>query len=397
MLKNKIQLLAKKYHAQSVAVRRHLHAHPELSFKEVETGKFIADQLSALQIPHTTGWADNGVVAIIEGKNPSNKTIALRADFDALPITEANEVPYVSLNKGVMHACGHDAHTASLLGAAKILYELRDEWEGTLKLIFQPAEERIPGGASLMIGEGVLKNPAPTAIVGQHVLPSLMVGKVGFRSGLYMASADEIYLTVKGEGGHGAMPQLSTDVVLMASHIVVALQHIVSRCADPTIPTVLSFGKINSTGGATNVLPNEVKLEGTFRTMNEKWRLEASELLKKTAQLTAESMGGTCEVEVRMGYPFLINDALVTAESRRLAEEYLGAENVVELPMRMTAEDFAYYAQVVPACFYRLGTAATDGTKSSELHTDTFDIDESSLQIGAGLMAWLAVGLLSKN
>ncbi len=395
MLKSKIQQLAAEYLEDIIAIRRHIHANPELSFEEVNTGIFIAQQLKKHGIAHSTGWAGNGVVAILEGKNPQKKVLALRADMDALPILEANNISYKSNNQGVMHACGHDVHTASLLGAVRILHALRDEWEGTIKLIFQPAEEKMPGGASILIKEGVLQNPAPAAMLGQHVHPSLPTGKVGFRAGLFMASADEIYITVKGKGGHGAMPELNIDAVLIAAHTLVALQQIVSRRANPTIPTVLSFGKINSVGGATNVLPNEIKIEGTFRTMDEVWRKEALQLIQKMAQLTAQSMGGECEVNIVAGYPFLVNDESLTERSRRRAEDYLGAENVVKLPMRMTAEDFAYYSQLVPACFYRIGTAALDGSKSSPVHTDTFDIDESALQVGAGLMAWLAVSELS--
>jgi amidohydrolase len=390
-LKDKIQQLAAQFHPEVVAIRRHLHSHPELSFQEVETGKYIAGKLAEYGIRHEHGWGEHGVVAYIEGKNPSSKVIALRADIDALPIAEANDVPYKSQNQGVMHACGHDVHSASLLGAARILHALRNEFEGTIKLIFQPAEERLPGGASILIAEGVLYNPTPANIIGQHVLPGLETGKVGFRPGMFMASADELYVTVRGKGGHGAVPHDAVDPVLIASHIVVALQQIVSRNANPIVPTVVTFGKINSTGGSTNVIPNEVKLEGTFRTMDEDWRAKAHILMKKMAETLAESMGGSCDFHIMKGYPFLKNDEELTLRSRHFAVEYLGEANVVDLPMRMTAEDFAYYSQVIPACFYRLGTGNKARGITSPIHTDTFDVDEDSLLVGMGLMSWLAV------
>ena len=391
MLKEKIKHLATAFQAEVVEIRRHLHSHPELSFQEIETGKFIARKLGNFGILHEHGWGGNGVVALIEGKNPKNKVIALRADIDALPILEANDVAYKSKNQGVMHACGHDVHTSSLLGAAKILNTLRDEFEGTVKLIFQPAEEKLPGGALILIEEGVLENPKPEVILGQHVLTALETGKVGFRPGMFMASADEIYVTVKGKGGHGAMPHECVDTVLITSHIVVALQQIVSRNANPLIPSVLTFGKINSTGGATNIIPGELKLEGTFRTMNEEWRSEAHLRMKKMAESIAEGMGGFCDFKIIKGYPFLKNDEPLTLRAQNYAVEYLGAENVVDLSMRMTAEDFAWYSQKIPACFYRLGTGNSAKGITSPIHTDTFDVDEDSLVTGMGLMSWLAV------
>jgi amidohydrolase len=295
MLQDKIKKLAKLFFQDTIDIRRYLHQHPELSYEEVETGKFIAAQLEKLGIPHTHGIAENGVVGLIHGKNPHKKTIALRADFDALPIQEAYESPYKSTVAGVMHACGHDAHTASLLSAARILNLIKDEFEGTIKLIFQPAEERTPGGASIMIKEGVLENPKPSAIIGQHVHPPLAAGKVGLKPGIYMASSDELHISVRGAGGHGAMPQECIDPIVITAHIITALQQIVSRGADPALPTVLTLGKINSTGGATNIIPDEVKLEGTFRTLDETWRKEAQRRMKKMAEGIAESMGGHCD------------------------------------------------------------------------------------------------------
>lgn len=339
--------------------------------------------------------AGTGLVGIIEGKNPGKRAVALRADMDALPIEEANDVPYKSRNAGVMHACGHDVHTTSLLGAAQILLQLKDQFEGTVKLLFQPGEEKLPGGASMMIREGVLENPKPAGVLGQHVMPLIPAGKVGFRSGIYMASTDELYLRVKGKGGHGAMPHLNIDPVLITSHLIVALQQIVSRVANPTMPSVLSFGKVIA-NGATNVIPNEVYIEGTFRTLDEKWRAEAHQRMLDLAHQLVQSMGGTLEFEVRKGYPALVNDEALTASARRNAEEYLGKENVLDLDIWMAAEDFAFFSQQTSACFYRLGTRNEARGITSSVHTPTFDIEEDALQIGAGLMAWLAVNELSR-
>ncbi|MGB0863412.1 MAG: M20 metallopeptidase family protein [Saprospiraceae bacterium] len=395
-LKSKIQQLAKDIHSEVIGHRRHLHQHPELSYQEVETGKYIALQLQKMGIEHEHGVADNGVVALIKGKNPNKKVIALRGDIDALPITEANDVSYKSKNEGVMHACGHDVHTSSLLGTAKILKALEQEFEGTVKLIFQPAEEMMPGGASIMIKEGVLENPTPTAIFGQHVHPPLEAGKIGMKGGMYMASADEIYVSVKGQGGHGALPHDCIDPILITAHILTALQQVISRRANPTSPSVLTFGKINSTGGSTNVIPNEVKLMGTFRAMNEKWRFEAHDIMKKMAESMAEAMGGSCDFSIVKGYPFLHNDEALTKKVKARAIAYLGAENVVDLPIRMTAEDFSYYSQVMPGTFYRLGTGNAAKGITSPVHTTTFDIDEKALEVSTGVMAWLAIQELSE-
>jgi amidohydrolase len=391
MLQDQIKKLAKEYFKDTIKNRRHIHENPELSYEEKETGLFIVEQLKTYNIPYEHGCAVNGVVGLIEGKNPSKKVVALRADMDALPIEEINDVPYKSKNKGIMHACGHDVHTSSLLATARILNTIKNEFEGTIKLIFQPAEERLPGGASIMIKEGVLENPKPHSILGQHVHPPLHVGKVGFRSGMYMASADELYLTIKGRGGHGALPQDCIDPIVITAYIISALQQVVSRSANPTIPSVLTFGKINSTGGATNVIPNEVKLEGTFRTMDEKWRKKAHKIMRKIAKGIAKGMGAACDFEIAKGYPALINDTELTIKAKQNAIAYLGEENVVDLPIRMTAEDFSYYSQKMPACFYRLGTGNPERGITSPVHTNTFDIDEKALELSTGLMAWLAV------
>jgi len=390
-MKEQIQALAHTFLPDIVATRRHLHMYPELSFKEVQTGHFVADQLKALDIEYKHGMAENGVVALIKGKNPRKRIIALRADMDALPIKEANNVTYKSQHEGIMHACGHDVHTSSLLGVARILQELRGSFEGTVKLIFQPGEEKLPGGASIMIKQGVLENPRPVSIFGQHVHPPLRAGMIGLKPGIYMASADEIYVTVKGRGGHGAMPQECIDPVVITAQIIVALQQVISRYADPAVPSVLTFGKINSTGGATNIIPNEVKLEGTFRTMHEKWRTEAHKRMKKIAESIAKGMGAACVFQIVKGYPVLYNHEELTLRAKKWAVEYLGKDKVVDLPLRMTAEDFAYYSQAMPACFYRLGTGNPERGITSPIHTDTFDVDESALETGMGMMAWLAV------
>jgi amidohydrolase len=395
-IKVQIQTLAKQIAPEIVKHRRHLHAHPELSFKEFNTARYIADVLRNMGLEPEEGIAGTGVVALIRGKNPDKKCTALRADIDALPITEENEVSYKSTNQGIMHACGHDVHSSSLLGVAYILNEIKDQFEGTVKLIFQPGEEKAPGGASKMIEEGVLNNPRPQHILGQHVMPYIPVGKVGFKEGVYMASADEIYLTVKGKGGHGAMPDKTVDPIVITSHIIVALQQIVSRKVDPKLPSVLTFGKIQGLG-ATNIIPSEVKIDGTFRTLNEKWRFEAHEHIRKMASGIAESMGATCEVDILKGYPFLENDEELTDKSKQLAKDYLGEGNVIDLDIWMAAEDFAYYSQEMDACFYRLGTRNESKGIVSGVHTPTFDIDEEALEIGPGLMAWITLNLLNEK
>jgi amidohydrolase len=389
MIKDIIYKKAEEYFNNVVNIRRHLHMYPELSFEEKETASFVASKLKELDIPFRSEIAGTGIVALIEGNKPG-KTIALRADMDALPITEQNDVPYKSKNAGVMHACGHDVHTSSLLGVAAILNSVKDQFNGSVKLIFQPAEEKLPGGASLMIEQGVLKNPEPSVVLGQHVMPLIETGKVGFRSGIYMASTDELYVTVKGKGGHGAMPHLNIDPVLITSHMIVALQQIVSRAANPTMPSVLSFGKVIA-NGATNVIPDTVYLEGTFRTLDEKWRTEAHIRMKTLAEELCKSMGGSCEFNIKRGYPVLYNNEVLTERARTYAVEYLGKENVIDLDIWMAAEDFAFYTQHKPSCFYRLGTRNEKRGIISSVHTPTFDIDENALKTGMGLMAWMAI------
>lgn len=371
-------------------IRHHLHAHPELSFEEFQTAAFVAQELRSMGLTPQEGIGGTGVVALIEGKNPQKAVIGLRADMDALPILEANDVPYASQNLGVMHACGHDVHTTSLLGAARILTEFREFWTGTVKLVFQPAEEKAPGGASILIKEGVLDNPAPVRMVGQHVAPQIPVGKIGFREGMYMASTDEIYLTVRGKGGHGAAPDQLIDPVLIASHIIVALQQIISRNRRPANPSVLSFGRFIA-DGVTNVIPDEVTIEGTFRCLDEAWREEGLRRITHMAETMAQAMGGTCEVNIVNGYPYLKNEPNLTRRLRSAAEQYVGKDNIVDLDLWMGGEDFAYYSQVVDACFYRLGVRNEAKGIISGVHTPTFDIDEDALTVGPGLMAWMAI------
>ena len=389
-----IKNLASEYFDEVQSIRRHLHQNPELSMQEYETAKYITQKLDEYGICWRGEVAGTGIVGIIDNGGDAGQVFALRADMDALPIQEENSCSYASHKAGVMHACGHDVHMACLLGAAKILQNTRDHWSGVIKLIFQPSEETLPGGASLMIREGVLQNPEAAGIFGQHVAPQLETGKVGIRKGIYMASADEIYITVKGKGGHAATPHLVIDPVLIASHIIVALQQIVSRNNTPWIPSVLSFGKISGEG-RTNVIPSEVKLEGTFRTFSELWRNEAHKKIISIARNVAQGMGGDCDVNIIKGYPFLKNDNALSDYFHKFASEYIGAKNIVDLELSMTSEDFAFYSQQIPACFYRLGTRNEGKGISSNVHTPTFDVDEQALLTGMGLMAWLTIKTLT--
>lgn len=388
---HKIKTLAKQYANEFIEVRHHLHAHPELSYQEFETSKFIQSKLKEFGIDFEIK-ATTGVVAIIKGKNPKSRIIALRADMDALPIQEENDVAYKSQNNGVMHACGHDVHSSILLGAAKILNELKNDFEGTLKLIFQPGEEKNPGGASLMIKEGVLSNPAPQGILALHVHPELPIGKLSFRKGRVMASADEIYITIKGKGGHAAAPHLTTDTILIASHLVVALQQIISRNKNPLSPSVLTISSFQG-GHTTNVIPSEVKLMGTFRAMDEQWRYKAHELIKKVSTELVHSMGGEIDLLIDVGYPTVDNDNSLTDAAWKLADDFMGKENILETEMRMGAEDFGYYTQQIPGCFYRLGVRNEAKGIIHGVHTPKFNIDESAIETGIGMMAWLAVNI----
>lgn len=384
---DKIKQLAKEYSSEFISIRHHLHANPELSYQEFETSKFIQNKLSEFGIPFEVK-ATTGVVGLIQGKNPASRVFAIRADIDALPILEENNVPYKSTKKGIMHACGHDVHTTCLLGAAKILNELKNDWEGTVKLIFQPGEEKNPGGASYMIKEGVLENPKPAGIIAMHVHTGMPVGKTSFRSGKVMASADELYFTIKGKGGHAASPHLCIDPILIASHLIIGLQQVVSRSANPFNPSVLSITSIQG-GATTNVIPNEVKLMGTFRAMDETWRAEAHQLIEKISKDIVHAMGGELELHIDKGYPAVINNETLNDVVKNAAEKFLGKGNVSETELRMGAEDFGYYAQQIPACFYRVGVMNKEKGITSGVHTPTFNIDENAIEVGIGLMAWL--------
>lgn len=395
ILKEQIQNLARQFESDIIAVRRHIHENPELSFEEYKTQEFLERHLLDIGLsPQRIG--NTGLVCLIEGKE-GGKTVALRADMDALPITEETNIDFKSKNEGVMHACGHDVHSSCLFGAAKILNETKDQWNGTIKLIFQPGEEKFPGGASILIKEGILENPKPDAIIGQHVMPWIKTGAFGFRKGLYMASADEIYITIKGKGGHGALPQFCIDPIYASAQVITALQQVVSRKATPAIPSVLSIGKINSTGGATNVIPQEVKMEGTFRTLNEEWRSEAHEWIIKTAKETAAASGAIAEVNIKKGYPFLMNDEIITDQCIQAAKEYVGEKKVEALDIYLAAEDFSYYSQEIPATFYRLGIKNDEKETGYAVHHPKFKVDEDALALGAGMMAWQAVSFLNRD
>lgn len=391
-----IKTLARKYQKEIIRIRRHLHMYPELSFQEWKTSEFIAGELRTMNIPFQSGIAGTGIIGTIEGNNPESKVIALRAELDALPISEANRVNYRSKNDGVMHACGHDVHVSCLLGSARIINEIRNEFDGTVLLVFQPGEELIPGGAKRMLDEGALQHPRPQAIIAQHVAPELETGQIGFRSGIYMASNDELYITIRGKGGHAAFPKETTDSVLIASKIVIALKESIDEKKSGGVPTILTFGKFLAQG-ATNVIPGEVTIEGTFRTFNEGWRQEAHRIMREIAEKLAREEGGSCEFRVATGYPFLTNDHEVTAAARESASQYVGKENIVNLDLRMSSEDFAYFARVFPATLYRIGVRKPGVKVAPSLHSPTFDIDESVVELASGTMAWIAIASLLKK
>jgi len=385
---NKIKELADNFFEDVVSIRRHIHKNPELSFKEHETSAYIKSVLTSWEIAFTEDIADTGIVVLLKGNNPDLRTIALRADFDALPIIEENDVDYCSVNKGVMHACGHDAHTASLLGVIKILDALKQEWEGSVKFIFQPAEEMLPGGAQQMIKEGVLENPKVNKIIGQHVFPDLEVGKVGFRPGKYMASTDELHITIIGKGGHAALPEKYNSPLLAVAKLITELDEAFKKEKDR--PCVLAIGFIEGLG-STNVIPEQVKIKGTLRAMDEGFRMLAHQQMLTIANTIAQGYGLEIDFDIRKGYPCLVNDVELTEKSISFAKEYMGVDNVIDLSVRMTAEDFSYYSHEVPSCFYRLGTANVSKGITHGLHTSRFNIDEEALRAGMGLMAYLAI------
>lgn len=392
---NKIKLLAERYYAEIIEARRYLHRHPELSQQEFGTMEYVANKLRSFGIEPRVGVAKTGVSAIIKGNNPDSYCVALRADYDALPIKECTGLAFSSENDGVMHACGHDMHTASLLGAAKILADIKNEIEGSVMLIFQPSEEMYPGGAYMMMEDGLFSEVVPDEIFAFHCLPEMDCGRIGMKKGKYMASTDELYLTVKGRGGHGGTPNLNIDPIVIASNVIVAMQQIVSRNADPMMPTILSFGKMMGEG-RTNIIPDEVKIEGTIRTFSEEWRLEAHKRITSIAQGVAEGMGGSCDVFIDFGYPYLVNDDDTTQNTFDNGVEYFGDSKVEWLEQRMTAEDFAFFAQKIPACYFRVGTHIKD-TPITNLHRPNLMIDEKSIEYAMGFMAYNAVKALEKK
>ncbi|MGV6860436.1 MAG: M20 metallopeptidase family protein [Putridiphycobacter sp.] len=364
-----------------VGIREHLHANPELSFQEFETAKFIQSKLKEWDIQFTSDVAGTGIIGLINGEGNPTKTIGLRADIDALPINEENDTPYCSKNDGIMHACGHDVHTAMLLGAIKIIKAQQKDLNVNVKFIFQPGEEKLPGGAKLMIDEGVLENPKVDEIYALHVFPELDAGKVGLKSGMYMASCDEIYMSVNGKGGHGAMPHKNIDPILTSAHIITSLQSVISRNCPPDVSSVLSFGKIEGLG-ATNVIPNQVKLEGTFRTMNEVWREKAHHLIKKQATFIASGFGASVDLNIIKGYPYLENHPELTKQTKNKLINALGKQNVKDLPIRLTGEDFAFFAQKIPATFIRIGVRNESKGIIHPVHHSKFDIDPQALKTG---------------
>ena len=389
---DRIRALADDGFDETVRLRRQIHRRPELAFEEHETAGLVARTLREIGIEPTTGVARTGVVAHVEGARPG-PVVALRADIDALPIREATGLDFASETDGVMHACGHDAHTASLLGAARILQAVREDLAGTVRLLFQPSEEKIPGGATEMIADGALDamppHPAPERIYGQHVFPELPVGSLGVRAGPTMASADEVYVTVRGRGGHAAAPHTLVDPVLVQAHVLTALQAVISRNRPPGVPSLLSFGRVEA-DGATNVIPDEVRLVGTFRSMDEDWRFAAHALIERTVARTAEAFGATAETEVRVGYPALVNDDAAAAAVRAAAVDYVGEARTVDLPMWYASEDFAWYTQRLPGAFYVLGVGNEAAGITHGLHTPRMTVDEEALRLGPGFMAYLA-------
>lgn len=387
-----IKTRAQQLLPELIHCRRYLHAHPELSFHEQETAQYIKNYLTRKQVTWRS-CGKNGILATLPGHSPTDRSILLRADIDALPILEKNQLDYASTRPGVMHACGHDGHTAMLLGVISLLQDYQQNYSGTVHCIFQPAEEKIPGGALEMIADGVLDDPCLELVLGQHVMPSLPVGQVAMRPGLFTASTDEVVITVRGKGGHAAQPHTVIDPLLIGAHLIVALQQIVSRQANPVTPSVLSFGRCVAEG-AINVIPDEVRLEGTFRTLDERWRNQAHEQIRTMAEHLAVGMGGSCSVEIRRGYPSINNNPQLCDTVKGYAETYLGTEQVRITDPWMAAEDFAYYTQQKPGLFYLLGVGNVAKGITSALHTATFNLDEEALAIGTGLMTFCALKLL---
>ncbi len=386
-LKN-IRFLADQHYDMLVRWRHDLHRHPELSFEEHHTHQYLCDQLDQLGIHDLQTVAGTGLMARIEGKNPTGKTLVLRADMDALPVEEENDVFYRSQNAGVMHACGHDVHMTCVLGAARILEDIRDQWEGTVILLFQPAEEKVPGGALQVVESGLLAGYHPDLILGQHVDPTLEAGTVGYRPGKYMASTDELYLTVAGKGGHAALPDKVTNTPYVAARILTGMEDLVEKESPAGFPSVLRFGKVEA-AGATNVIPDKVSMEGTFRTFDETWRNTVHHKITALAKETADQYDAQATLEIRKGYPVLENDPAATSGAMNFSASFLGKDKIIPLELRMTAEDFAYYSRIAPSLFFRLGVTAPEQNTIHHLHTSRFDIHEPVLSLGAGHLAWL--------
>jgi len=381
--------------SEVVSLRRDIHRHPELAYEEVRTTALIKDYLLNLGITPEPSLLETGVVAVIRGgsKAARNNLVALRADIDALPLHEENLHGFCSLESGKMHACGHDMHTAMLLGAANILSRIKDELAGDVLLVFQPAEEKAPGGAKPLLDAGLFRQFKPSAIIGQHCFPSVENGKVALCKGSFMAAADELYFTVTGQGGHASAPHKAADPVLAAAHIITAVQHLVSRVAPPYEPAVVSIASIHG-GNATNVIPRQVTMSGTMRTMNEEVRSLLQERLRQTVTHIATALGVEAELEIRQGYPVLYNNPHVTEKAEKICTEYLGRENVLTCESIMTAEDFAYYLQECPGTFWQIGTGMGNNDKSNTLHSPTFDPEERALETGSGLLAYAAFRIL---
>lgn len=395
IIPNEVRALSESIAHECIMIFRHLHQNPELSFHENQTALFIQGKLAEWGIPFKHNIGGNGILAVIDSGLPG-KTIALRADMDALPILEKSDLEWKSCNEGVMHACGHDAHMTSLLGACKILNSIKDRWCGKLLFVFQPAEERYPGGANLMLQDGLFDEHVPDVVLGQHVLPGMPTGHVGIRAGLCMASADEVYMLVKGAGGHGALPHLLNDTVLAASSIIVGLQQVISRRIPAHVPAVLSFGKLMAQG-ATNIIPQTVEIAGTLRMMDEEWRLKAQQMVRESAELIARSNGCEVEVDIKHGYPSVFNHVATAVKGKQFLIDYFGADAVEEMEIRMTAEDFGFYAQKYPSLFYRFGITGKSNINGGGLHTPHFKIDEEALKTGVEGMVWMAIQFLNLN
>lgn len=395
----RIRERASEIFPETVSLRREIHLHPELSYEEVETTALIDGYLRSLGIEPEPPFLETGVVALLrgEGKRGGGNLVALRADIDALPVTEENSHAFCSLEPGKMHACGHDMHTAMLLGAARILSGMKDELHGDVLLIFQPAEEKTPGGAKPLIEAGLFRRFNPAVIIGQHCFPNVPAGKVALCKGSFMAATDELYFTISGQGGHASAPHKAADPVLAAAHIITAVQHLVSRVVPPHEPAVVSIASIHG-GNAPNVIPGKVSMSGTMRTMNEELRTLLKDRLRQTVMHVAEAFGVQAELEIRNGYPALVNDPQVTLQAVAACTEYLGSGNVLQSEPLMTAEDFAYYLLERPGTFWQIGTGAPGQEKGNTLHSPTFNPEERALETGSGLLAysaWRFLDLLS--